>query len=271
MQRTWDSYEYNLYQRLKRPIGGNQILKNEEEYNEYWGKIDWIRDWIKKEDVYQEKEYKLAVCKSKVYNTISILMLFVAITLPFPLTTILKECFHIYMSTSLLIFIVIVLFVVGVWFAAQGGDWNGESLKKPRKATVEDLLESVYFRYGTPLVLALEMQKIATHRRYTDIRLCSNKHIYNNCWHGLLEPELYMLLADALILDECLSNQYKCKKQCVKCKAKEYNDNCYYYFHWRSIYKMSPTDIIRVYQNEYLGRNGSLQPLPQHIEQRRII
>lgn len=259
--------EYHLYQKLRRPVGDNHILKNHEEYNEYWDKIDWIRDWIKKENVNREKEYKQAVCKSRIYNTISILMLFVAITLPFPLNKILEECFHIYISTSLFVFSVVVLYVAGVWFSVQGGGWNERLPKKPCKVSVFDLLNEVSFGNGTPLALALAIVKSFINKDFIcrNFRLCGSKY-----WDGLQEPALYMLLADALILDECLS-KYSCEKECVKCKAKGYNDGVYYHSHWRNIYNMSPTDILRVYCDEYLGYNGSKQSLPKSIEDRERV
>ena len=270
MQRIWDYSEYHLYQKLRRPVGAKHILKNDEEYNEYWDKIDWIRDWIRAENINRDKVYKHKVLLSKVYNAISGVIIFVLTILLYPLIRVLETC-GVSLNYTMIITLCGILLIIGIWLGICGGWWNGEYPKEPREASVKDLLETINFRYGTPLVLALIIVKSFIEKDFTsgsNFRLCGSKRI-DYSWHGLLESELYMLLADALILDECLSNQYKCKKPCVKCKAKEYNDDDHYYFHWRSIYKMSPIDILNTYNDEYLGRNGSLQPLPQYIEQRR--
>lgn len=262
MERHLGHKEYSFYWRLRRPIGGHNILKNEEEYNEYWEKIDWIQYLICEIELRQKKKYKWERIKYHILNTLGVCFVcFAFVSLP-----LLSQIFRI--SQSIYISVVIFFSVIGIHCFYASGFWNGREPKPPKEATVADVLKLVNFKYGTPLVLALIIAKSIIEKDFArwDFRLCGSKYIVRS-WDGLLEPSLYMLLADALILDECLSNKYMCKKGCVRCKAKIYNDDYDYSSHKQSFYEMSPTDIIRIYEDEYLGRNGSPQPLPQYIEQ----
>lgn len=259
MERHLDYNEYCLYRNLKRPIGGNNILKNEEEYNEYWKKIDWIQDWIRAEDNNRKSVYDKALKKSKILNIISIIL--IVSTIPTVIVA--------YKSTMLFVIMELILLVISFWLW-----WNGGEPKSPRKATVKDLLKSVCFSETTPFSLALLIERHyeeTGHHIGSHFRLSYSRHMGSD-WNGLSEWATYILLADALILDDCLRSAKSCTKNCQRCKAKEYKDyessNYFYYnrFHWRQIYIKPPTDILLIYNGEAVRKNA--HPLPDHIEKR---
>lgn len=260
MERSLDYKEYLFYRNLRRPIGGNNILKNEEEYNEYWKKIDWIQDWIKTENNHRIKKYHKTQ-KQKKYGRLIKALAFILIISIIGAIFNFSWNYYLYMIAPT---------VAGIWAIYH----SVEDLKPPKKATIFDLLNNIKFSETTPLSLALIIEKYyrETEVAYANKFLLTGRHNIGFNWRGLDERALYMLMADALILDKCLKSMRHCKCNCSRCKAKEYrvynDDDFYYYnrFYWRVIYRLPPADILLIY-NGQVGRKN-IQPLPENIEKR---